>query len=130
MLIVRLNPFTFLLWYCCCKGAYSQVVNRRGGALINSSKFFQPPRSLLGPPAYWFSIKNSDRDIFTPDLLYVPFFLCENTSLTPIWSIFTWHYSSIGLINDSFAINQGEFSHFKGRFPPPFIKTWANLDLC
>ena len=37
--------------------------------------------------------------------------------MTPIWSIFTWHYSSTSLINDSFAINQSKFFCCKGWFP-------------
>ena len=48
----------------------------------------------------------------------------ENAYFTPNWSILTWFYTSIGLINGSFVMNQIVFFHFKGWFPtPPFITT-------
>ena len=64
---------------------YSQVANRRGGTFINFSKFFRPPRSLIGSPRLLiFKKKSSDQDVFTIDLLYLQFFLSENAYLTPI----------------------------------------------
>ena len=66
-----------------------------GEGVFKFAKIFRP-RSLLGPP----SLKMSDQDVFRLDLLFFQFFLIENAYLTPIWRIFTWHYSSIGLIND------------------------------
>ena len=64
---------------------------------------------------------------YTIDLLYFQFFLSENAYLTLIWIIFTWYYSSIDLINDSFAVNQGKFFHFKGPFPAPLFIKWGDL---
>ena len=63
---------------------YSHLANRRG-TFINFSKFFRPPRSLLGPPRLLiFKKKISVQDVFTPDLLYFQFFPSENAYLTHI----------------------------------------------
>ena len=64
---------------------YSQVANRRGGGLLLIFRNFSDPELIKTPPRLFiFKKKNSDQDIFTPDLQYFQFFLSKYAYLTPI----------------------------------------------
>ena len=125
------NLMDFIYWDFFPKKIFFNLLKRRWGTLIVFWKIFRPPGAYKDTLLIDFQDKNSDQDLFTPDFLYFQFVLTENAYLTPIWSIFTWYDSSSGLANDSSAINQSKFFHFKSVdfWPPCLLRPPSFIEL-
>ena len=108
-------------------GEYSLVANRRGDVSWFFEIFLTTTELIRTTPLTNSQEKNSDQDLFTTDLLHFQFLLSKNAHLTLIWSLFTWYYSFISLMNDSFATNQSKFFRFTGWFPTPRLLNFETI---
>ena len=78
--------------------------------LLIFQKFSQPSGAYRTPPPPDCLLIFKKKFPIMMLLLLTCYIFNSFEARTPIWSIFTWYYLSIGLVNDSSAINQIKFS--------------------
>ena len=128
------NLMDFIYWDFFPKKIFFNLLKRRWGTLIVFWKIFRPPGAYKDTLLIDFQDKNSDQDVFTPDLLYFQFFLRKNACLTPICSIFPdiIHLLALSMIVLLEIIVNFSISKINSRTPclsrPPFYWILKNSD--